>query len=102
MADIIDLRVEKALRTSGLKDKELVQDIIDQGYDPCNPLDLHNYYEWKKFENLIYTDLSDGTNLTVEHNWTDEAIDRLMADVKTWNETDNTTTTVSFNPKLFE
>ena len=74
MSEIIDLRVERAFRSSGIKDKSLLKDIIDQGYDPNDPLDLHNYYEWKKFESVIYTD--------VEHNWTDEAIHRLYTDIK--------------------
>jgi len=95
MSEIIDLRVERAFRSSGIKDKSLLKDIIDEGYDPNDPLDLHNYYEWKKFENLIYTD-------KVEHNWTDEAIDNLMRDVKLWNETETTTVTVEYDPKIFE
>ena len=74
MAEIIDLRVERAFRTSGIKDRSLLQDIIDQGYDPNNPVDLNNYNEWKKFESVIFTD--------VEHNWTDEALERLYTDIK--------------------
>ena len=96
MDNIIDFSLERAKRKSGIKDTALLKDILNEGYDPCSDLDMTNYFEWKKFQNIIHNDVD------IQHNWTDEAIARLMADVKTWNETDNTTTTVSFNPKIFE
>jgi len=74
MSNIIDLQVERAFRTSGIKDRSLIQDIIDEGYDPNDPVDLANYNEWKKFQSVIFTD--------VEHNWTDEALQRLYTDIK--------------------
>lgn len=95
MDNVIDFKVQKALRQSGIKDKVLIQDIIDEGYDPCDPIEVQNYYSWKQFSSMIHTD-------QVEHNWTDEAIDNLMRDVKIWNSTENTTVTVEFDPKIFE
>jgi len=74
MAQIIDFKVEKALRKSGIKDKALIEDIINEGYDPVDPIELENYYQWKTFQSVVFTD--------VEHNWTDEALQRLYTDIK--------------------
>jgi hypothetical protein len=87
MAEVIDLRVERAMRTSGIKDRTLLQDIIDQGYNPNDPIELNNYYNWKTFENFMETD-------DVAHNWTEEAIDRLLTDIKEWDPTQPYTVTV--------
>ena len=70
MADVIDFQIERAVRKSGIRDKALIRDIIDEGYDPCNSVDMINYYNWKEFESQVFTQ--------VEHNWTDEAIEQLM------------------------
>ena len=87
MAEVIDLRVERAMRTSGIKDRTLLQDIIDQGYNPNDPIELNNYYNWKTFENFMETD-------DVAHNWSEEAIDRLYADLKAFDPTQPYTVTV--------
>ena len=94
MSNLIDFQVERAVRKSGIRDKQLIRDIIDEGYDPCDPVEVINYYNWKHFEGGIHAEL--------EHNWTDEAIDNLMRDIKLWNETGNTTVTVEYDPKIFE
>jgi len=94
MTDVIDFQVERAIRKSGIKDKHLLKDIIDEGYDPCDPVEVSNYYNWKHFENGIHAEL--------EHNWTDEAINNLMHDIKLWNETETTTVTIDYDPKMFE
>ena len=86
MSEIIDLRVERAFRSSGIKDKSLLKDIIDEGYNPSDPLDLYNYYEWKKFQSVIYTD--------VDSNWTDEALHRLYTDIKLFDNDQPYTVTV--------
>ena len=87
MTNVIDFQVERAMRTSGIKDRTLLQDIIDQGYNPNDPIELNNYYNWKTFENFMETD-------DVAHNWTEEAIDRLLTDIKEWDPTQPYTVTV--------
>ena len=75
-AEIFNFGVERAKRKSGLNDKELLEDMVVEGYDPCDPIDIQNYYQWKNFQNVIYTDVDTGSN------WTDEALDRLFRDIK--------------------
>lgn len=88
-AEIFNFGVERAKRKSGLHDKELLEDMVADGYDPCDPIDIQNYYEWKKFQNIIYTDVDTGSN------WTDEALDRLFADIKNYDS--NKTYTVEYS-----
>jgi len=88
-AEIFDFGVERAKRKSGIHDTELLKDMVSEGYDPCDPIDLQNYYEWQKFQNIIYTDVDTGSN------WTDEALDRLFADIK--NPDPSKTYTVEYN-----
>tara|TARA_B100000900_G_scaffold349229_1_gene315299 strand:- start:407 stop:745 length:339 start_codon:yes stop_codon:yes gene_type:complete len=88
-AEIFDFSVERAKRKSGIHDTELLKDMVSEGYDPCDPIDLQNYYEWQKFQNIIYTDIDTGSN------WTDEALDRLFADIK--NHDPSKTYTVEYN-----
>ena len=89
MDNIIDFALERAKRKSGIKDTALLKDIIDEGYDPCNDLDMTNYFEWKKFQNIIHNDVD------IQHNWTDEAIERLWNDLKTFDE--KQTVTIEFD-----
>ena len=96
MSDIIDFNVERAKRKSGFKDTVLIKDIISEGYDPCDYIEVQNYYAWKNFQGFIDTDVD------IEHNWTDESLDKLMQDIKMWNDTENTTVTVEYDPKIFE
>ena len=88
-ADIINFGVERAKRKSGLHDTSLLEDMVAEGYDPCDPIDIQNYYEWKKFQNVIYDDLDIGMN------WSDEALDRLFTDIK--NMEPNKTYTVEYS-----
>ena len=88
-AQIFDFGVERAKRKSGIRDTALLEDMVAEGYDPCDPIDLQNYYEWQKFQNIIYTDIDTGSN------WTDEALDRLFADIK--NHDPSKTYTVEYN-----
>ena len=48
MENVIDFALERAKRKSGIKDTALLKDIINEGYDPCNDLDMTNYFEWKR------------------------------------------------------
>ena len=75
MDNVIDFALERAKRKSGIKDTVLLKDVIDEGYDPCNDLDMTNYFEWKKFQDIIIDDKD------ISHNWTDEAIQRLWNDI---------------------
>ena len=75
-AEIFNFGVERAKRKSGLHDTALLEDMVVEGYDPCDPIDIQNYYEWKKFQNVIYDDIDIG------HNWSEEALDRLFTDIK--------------------
>jgi len=86
MADIIDFALERAKRKSGIKDMALLKDIIKEGYDPCDDIDITNYFEWQKFQNIIVNDED------ISNNWSDEAIERLWNDLKDFDE--NQTVTV--------
>jgi len=89
MENVIDFALERAKRKSGIKDTALLKDIIDEGYDPCDNIDCTNYFEWKKFRSIIVDDED------IQHNWTDEAIERLWNDLKTFDE--NQTVTIGFD-----
>jgi len=91
MADIINFGVERAKRKSGLNDTALLEDMVAEGYDPCDPIDIQNYYEWKQFQSVIYDDIDIG------HNWTDEALTRLFDDIKNMDPDKTTTYTVEYN-----
>ena len=91
MDNIINFALERAKRKSGIKDIALLKDIIDEGYDPCNPLDMTNYFEWKKFQNIIINDAD------IQDNWSDEAIDRLWKDLKTFDDEPRCTVCVEYN-----
>ena len=43
MADVINFSLERAKRKSGMKDTSVLQDMIDQGYDPCDPKQIQEY-----------------------------------------------------------
>ena len=79
MDNIIDFAFERAKRKSGIKDPALLKDILKEGYDPCSDMDMTNYFEWKKFQNIIVNDED------IQHNWSDEAIERLWNDLKTFD-----------------
>lgn len=87
MTNVIDFQVERAVRKSGIKDKALLKDIISEGYDPCDPIEVSNYYSWKQFEGGISTEL--------EHNWSDEAIRNLLTDIKMFDPDQPYTVTTS-------
>ncbi len=76
MSNIIDFVKERAKRKSGIHDPKLLEDIIDTGFDPSDPVELDNYYSWKNFEGQL------NETLYTDDAWTDEAIQRLLADIK--------------------
>ena len=80
-AELFNFGVERAKRKSGLKDTALLEDMIAEGFDPCDPIDIQNYYEYQNFQGLIYKDLGP--------DWSDESLDRLLEDIKN---TDNSKT----------
>tara|TARA_X000001036_G_scaffold438354_1_gene485941 strand:- start:592 stop:936 length:345 start_codon:yes stop_codon:yes gene_type:complete len=88
-AEIFDFGLERAKRKSGLNNSALLKDMVKEGYDPCDPIDIQNYYEWQNFQNVIYNDVDTG------NNWTDEALDRLFEDIKNFDPTK--TYTVEYN-----
>ena len=49
-AVIFNFGVEKAKRKSGIKDTALLEDMVAEGFDPCDPIDIQNYYDC-----LLYT-----------------------------------------------
>ena len=91
MADIINLGVERAKRKSGLKNTALLEDMVAEGYDPCDPMDIEAYYEFKQFQSVIYDDLDIGMN------WSDEAQDRLFEDIKNFDTYKTSTYTVEYD-----
>lgn len=76
MSNVIDFVKERAKRKSGIHDPRLLEDIIDTGFDPSDPVELDNYYSWKNFEGQL------NETLYTDDQWADEAIQRLLADIK--------------------
>ncbi len=89
MENVIDFVLERAKRKSGIKDTVLLKNIINEGYDPCDDIDIANYFEWQKFQDIIIDDKD------ISHNWTDEAIERLWNDIKNFDE--NQTVTIELD-----
>ena len=89
MDNVIDFALERAKRKSGIKDTALLKNIINEGYDPCDDVDITNYFEWQKFQDIIIDDKD------ISHNWTDEAIERLWNDIKNFDE--NQTVTIELD-----
>ena len=56
-ADIINFNVERAKRKSGLNDQALLKDMVAEGFDPCDSVDIQNYYQWKNFQEIIVNDV---------------------------------------------
>jgi hypothetical protein len=90
MSNIIDFAIEQAYRKSGIKDRAIIQDIITQGYNPCNPDDIEQYYKWNGFLSIVQT--SD----QIDHDyWTEESLARIWQDMQ--NSNSNQTHTISCN-----
>ena len=88
MNNVIDFVKERAKRKSGIHDPKLLEDILDQGFDPADPIELDNYYAWKNFEGQINEELYDSST------WSPEAVERLLNDIRNF-EPDDTPYTVT-------
>ena len=51
MADIINFGVERAKRKSGIKNTAYLEEMVKEGYDPCNPKDIQSIK--KSLQNVI-------------------------------------------------
>ena len=67
MSNVIDFNLERAVRKSGLHRAECKQ-MIEDGFDPLNSNDIHQYGEWFPVTGEFYQ----------EHNWTEERLERLL------------------------
>ena len=85
-AEIFNFGVERAKRKSGLKDTALLEDMVAEGFDPCDPIDIQNYYEYQNLQEMIYKDLGP--------DWSEDALDRLFEDIKNFDPNENITYTV--------
>jgi|TARA_B110000503_G_scaffold16411_1_gene23349 hypothetical protein len=73
MAQIINLQVERAIRKCGMG-RALIEDIINDGFDPCNKKEVAQYWDWFSVQ-------SDPISLNVD--WTGDAVERLLHDIVT-------------------
>jgi hypothetical protein len=92
MTNVIDFAVERAYLKSGIRDRSLIKDMLEQGYDPCSPKDIIKYNEWNQFRDIVTTSTID---LPSEYKFSDEAIDRLWNDIQNFDT--NHTVTVSYD-----
>ena len=90
MSNIIDFAIERAYRKSGIKDRSLIEDILTQGYNPCNPDDIKQYYKWNGFLSIVQT--SDQID---QDYWTEESLSRIWSDMQDVD--NNQTYTVSYD-----
>ena len=70
MNNIIDFNLERAVRKSGLH-RAACKQMIEDGFNPMVPNDIDEYGDWFSVSGEFYQ----------EHNWTDEAIQRLLTDI---------------------
>jgi len=86
---VIDFQLERAKRKSGINDVAELRNMIDQGYDPCDSIDVDNYYEWLNFQGMISKESDEG--------WSDEAIQRLFDDIKNLDPDETRTVTLDYS-----
>lgn len=48
MNNVVDFNVERAYRKSGIKDRVLIKDMLDFGYDPMKQHDVKKFWKAKK------------------------------------------------------
>jgi hypothetical protein len=53
MNKVVNFKVERAVRKSGIKDKAQVEYMIQRGYDPCNPADVAKFWKNKNAADTI-------------------------------------------------
>ena len=88
MADIIDFALERAKRKSGLTCSATLKDMLKEGYDPCDPLDIQAYNDWKAVQGIIYKEMGP--------DWSDEALERLFKDIENFD-IDDKPVTIEYN-----
>jgi|14_taG_2_1085336.scaffolds.fasta_scaffold00148_5 hypothetical protein len=71
MSNVIDFVVEKAVRQRGIS-RELAKQMIADGFDPLDPSDIGEHGDW----------FSVSGELEIEHTWTQDALDKLLKDLK--------------------
>ena len=94
MADIINFGVERAKRKSGIKNNAMLEEMVKEGYDPCNPKDIQDYEQWQTFKSVIYKDVD------LDFKWSDEAVDRLWTDIMNFDTSE--TITVDYDIEEFK
>jgi len=77
MDNVIDFELERAYLKSGIKDRELLKDMIKEGYNPCNSDDVEQYHRWDGFLNTIQN-----TELPDQHYWSEDSLKRLWNDIQ--------------------
>ena len=90
MSNIIDFAIERAYRKSGIKDRSLIEDILTQGYNPCNPDDVTQYYKWSGFISAVLN-----VDTPESEYWTEESLSRIWSDMQDID--NNQTYTVSYD-----
>ena len=88
-AEIFNFGIERAKRKSGLKDTALLEDMLKEGFDPCDPIDIQNYYEYQNFQSIIYSEIGP--------DWSEEALDRLLEDLQNIDPDTIKTNTVEYD-----
>lgn len=53
MSNVIDFLKERAIRKSGISDISIINDMIENCYDPCNPEDRNDYWNRCKLIDLL-------------------------------------------------
>jgi len=65
MNNVIDFQSARIRLRSNIKDPVIIQDMLDNAYDPCNPEDVHDY--WMR-ENLVDS-LREGLTFTYTQDY---------------------------------
>jgi hypothetical protein len=71
MSNVIDFNLERAVRKSGLH-RAVCKEMIEDGFDPMDPDDIQYHGDWFSID----------ATLEMTDSWTEEALDRLWADIK--------------------
>ena len=72
----------------------MLEEMVKEGYDPCNPKDIQDYEQWQTFKSVIYKDVD------LDFKWSDEAVDRLWTDIMNFDT--NETVTVDYDVEEFK
>jgi|TARA_B110000908_G_scaffold65744_2_gene79684 hypothetical protein len=72
MAEIINFQVERAVRKSGIQDRALIKDIINDGFDPFNKKEVEQYWDWFSIQS---------GPIDIDTDWTSDALTNLLYDI---------------------